>query len=578
MKSKLIRILSLSLMVAFVAALAPFRVYAADLLSITPGTVTNNVNNTITVKGTGFDNTAVALLDGSALSTTFIDAENLTALVPAGVAAGSYTVTVTLSGGPANGFAVLNVNAPPPTATTAPLPFARPQFAVYTSRLAGKVQLNGEVTLKVVMENVGPQSTAFNTQATFSSASLTPTKTGGIATIGKVDYDQEVGVDQTFLVTTQIYGQSIIVVDMTLTYYDSQGTSYSDKFTLSIPVSGTVSGGSGVAAATATPTGVKSSQLVITGYSSSVEPLQPGQQFDLGMTVQNVGNANAQRITMIVGGGSSGGGGGGTPQPGGVSGGGGDFANFAPVGASNVQSLGDLKAGENVQAVQSLIVNVSTNPGAYPMRITFSYLNDKNEVVNDEQVITLLVLSLPSVNVSFYRPPDPFFAGQPGMLPIQIVNTGKRFAVLGDVKITASDGMVENGTSLIGSLDAGGYFTLDAMLTPDQPGPLTLDITIDYVDDFNQPRTLSRTLDVEVMEAFVDPSMDPSLNPGGGGEYVDGGGFPPTVVDETFWQKAWRFILGLLGLDSSAPTVTDPGVMPSEGEVIPIQPIPGKGG
>jgi hypothetical protein len=121
--------------------------------------------------------------------------------------------------------------------------------------------------------------------------------------------------------------------------------------------------------------------------------------------------------------------------PGGVSGGSGDFANFAPVGASNVQSLGDLKAGEQVQAVQSLIVNVSTNPGAYPMRITFSYLNDKNEVVNDEQVITLLVYSLPNVDVSFYRPLDPFFAGQPGALPIQVVNIGKRSAVFGNIKV-----------------------------------------------------------------------------------------------------------------------------------------------
>lgn len=574
MKNKLFRILSLSLLVALVTALVPVSVYAADLLSITPGTVTNNVNNTITVKGTGFDNTAVVLLGTSALSTTFVDAETLTALVPAGVAPGSYTVTVNLSGGPANGFAVLTINAPPPTATTAPLPFARPQFAVYTSKLVGKVQLNGEVTLKVVMENVG-QSTAFNTQAAFSSSNLTPTKTGGIATIGKVDYDQEVGVDQTFLVTTQVLGQGIIVVDMTLTYYDSQGTSYSDKFTLSLPVSGAASGGSGAPAATKTPTGLKNSQLVITGYSSSVEPLQPGQQFDLAMKVQNVGNANAQRVTMIVGGGSSGGGGG-TAVPGGVSGGSGDFANFAPVGASNVQSLGDLRAGESIQAVQSLIVNVSTNPGAYPVRITFSYLDDKNEVINDEQVITLLVYSLPNVNVSFYRPPDPFFAGQPGMLPIQIVNVGKRLAVLGDVKVTTSGGKVENGSSLIGSLDAGGYFTLDATLTPDQPGPLTLDFTIDYVDDFNQARTLTRTLEVEVMEAFVDPS----LNPGGGGEYVDGGGFPPTVAEETFWQKAWRFILGLFGLDSSAPTVTDPGVVPPDGGVMPVQPqpIPGKGG
>jgi hypothetical protein len=277
---------------------------------------------------------------------------------------------------------------------------------------------------------------------------------------------------------------------------------------------------------------------------------------------------------MIVGGGSSGGGGA-TPQPGGVSGGGGDFANFAPVGASNVQSLGDLKSGDKIQTSQNLIVNVSTNPGAYPIRITFSYLNDKNEVINDEQVITLLVYSLPNVDVSFYRPPDPFFAGQPGALPIQVVNIGKRLAVFGNIKITAEGGTVENSTGLIGSLDAGGYFTLDSMLTPDQPGTVTLNFTIDYIDDFNEARTLTRSLDVEVMEAMVDPSLDPSMSGGGGGggEFIDGG-FPP--VEETAWQKVWRFILGLFGLDSSAPSVTDPNVVPPS-ESVPVQPIPGKG-
>jgi len=65
------------------------------------------------------------------------------------------------------------------------------------------------------------------------------------------------------------------------------------------------------------------------------------------------------------------------------------------VGASNVQSLGDIANGEMIQASQNLIVNVSTNPGAYPLKISFSYLNDKGEVINDEQVVTLLVYSLP---------------------------------------------------------------------------------------------------------------------------------------------------------------------------------------
>jgi hypothetical protein len=290
------------------------------------------------------------------------------------------------------------------------------------------------------------------------------------------------------------------------------------------------------------------------------------------MTVENMGNVGAQRVTMIVGGGSSSGGGStdGTPQPpGGVSGGSGEFTNFAPVGASNIQTLGDLPEGGAVQARQDLIVNVSTNPGAYPMKVTFSYLNPKGEVVNDEQVITLLVYSLPSVDVSFYRPPDPFFVGQPGALPIQVVNLGRRLAVLGTLKITAENGTVENGTSLVGSLDSGGYFTLDAMLIPEQPGPMTLDVTIDYTDDFNQSRTINRTLEIEVMEAFEEPIMEPGME---GGE-----GFP-IPEQETTLQKIWRFILGFLGLDSAPPS-GDPGIVPGPGieEPVPVQPGTGKG-
>jgi hypothetical protein len=575
MKHKSLRIISLALLIALMAAGTSLQVYAATVISVTPDTIVNDIANTITVSGTGFDNTAAILLDGWALDTAFLNDQTLTATVPVGTSAGMHTITVSMSGGTSTGSATLNILAPtpiPPTPTvtvppptSAPLPFTRPQFVLRSSKVNGDVKTGSNVTLKVVVENVG-QATAYGSQAVYTSSDLVPTNTGGVVAIGTVAYDEEAGANQTFYVSVQLYGPGIIVVDMILTYYDEAGTSYSDKFTISIPVnSGTVYGGP--AAATSTPTSVKNSQLVITGYSADVDPLQPGQQFGLALTVQNMGNDKAQRITMIVGGGSSGSDGE-TPQPGGVSGGTGDFANFAPVGASNVQSLGDLPAGEKIKAAQNLIVNVSTNPGAYPMKITFSYLNDRNEVINDEQVITLLVYSLPNVNVSFYRPPDPFFAGQPGALPIQVVNVGKRPAVFGDVKVSAEGGTVENGTSLVGSLDPGGYFTLDALLTPDQPGTLTLNFTIDYVDDFNGQRTITKTMDIEVLEASVEePPVDPSLSGGGGGESF--------VEEETTLHKIFRFIKGMFGLDSSWPVWQPPGGVQPVDETVPI--VPGKG-
>jgi len=440
---------------------------------------------------------------------------------------------------------------------------------VSASKTKGTVSTDSEFRLDLALANQGT-STAYSVQIVFASTNLVPLKNGGVVAKGTVNPGEKTSTSQSFMVTGQIYGLSLISVDVTVTYYDDKGTSYSDKFTLSIPT--TNGGGSGVVYPTSTPTGVKTSQLVITSYAASVDPLQPGEQFTLTMTVQNMGNVRAQRVTMIVGGGSSGTSGG-TPQPGGVSGGSGEFTNFAPVGASNIQSLGDLAAGEMIQAKQNLIVNVSTNPGAYPVKITFSYLDNNNEVINDDQVITLLVYSLPNVDVSFYRPPDPFFVGQTGALPVQVVNIGKRVAVLGNLKLETDDGTIDNGTGLIGSIDAGGYFTLDSMLTPEKSGSMMLNVTIEYTDDFNQARTLTRTLKVEVMEgAPEEPAIGPSDGSGGGGGVV------PIGAEETTTHKIFRFIKGLFGLDSSWPVWQAPGgAVPAPEQTVPIKPGGGKG-
>jgi hypothetical protein len=454
-----------------------------------------------------------------------------------------------------------------PTETSEPQPVLRPQISVQNYRTKPEdVRYGQNFTLVVKLRNQG-EAQAFNVQAAFTTADFVPLKNGGVYIVGDLVAGNSVEIEQPMTVANWVSG--VVSVGMTLSYTDASGAAYTESFTLNIRVSG-----GGVSAATATPTGVKSSQLVITSYATSVDPLQPGEQFTLTMTVENTGNIGAQRVTMIVGGGgSSGGSSDGTPQPGGVSGGSGEFTNFAPVGASNVQTLGDLPERGAVQVKQDLIVNVSTSPGAYPMKVTFSYLNDKGEVINDEQVITLLVYSLPTVDISFYRPPDPFLVGQPGALPIQVVNLGKRLAVLGTLKIEAEGGTIENGTSLVGSLDSGGYFTLDAMVIPEQSGPMTLEVTIDYTDDFNQARTINRTLQIEVMEGVEEPVLEPGMEGGGG----VGEGFP-VAADETTLQKVWRFILGLFGLDSAPPSNSDPGIVPGPGIEEPLPaPKPGTG-
>jgi len=289
--------------------------------------------------------------------------------------------------------------------------------------------------------------------------------------------------------------------------------------------------------------------------------------FNLELSIQNKGDLPAKSVTMIIGGGSASGGASGTPGAGGVSGSGGDFSNFAPVGSSNVQSLGDIPAQSGLTASQQMIVNVNTNPGAYPMKVTLSYTDSHGNQVNDEQVITLLVYRLPNIDISFYQPVYELYTFQSNLLPIQVVNQGRNAAILGNMTVTSSAGMVENGQTFVGTLESGGYFTLDAMLTPEMGGEVDIMVSIDYTDDFNVARTITKTLTLNVIEMTVDPSLDPN-NP----EFNGG---IPVEQPQTIWQKIWRFILGIFGLDSSTPVEQAPiQVEPGFEQPIPI-PMPG---
>ncbi len=505
---------------------------ALGITSVTPNSISNASAVTITHSDTEFSSGAVAKLAGYGdLSTSF----EITTTLP---------ITT-------------------PVATESPMAsYKRPVIVVqaYSSSVE-RVKFGQDFSLDVRLYNAG-QKMAMNVVATFLSSDAVPRQTGGVIAIPEIAPDNRYEMSQPMTAGSDMWGKSSAAIELNIAYTDDAGNVYSEKFNLAVPLqppSYTAPTATPTPSPTPTAAPANRAQLVITSYNVNPTPLQPGSQFNLELEISNQGNAPAKRVTMIVGGGSIAVT---TETPGGVSGGGGEFSNFAPLGVSNIQSLGDLELDGKLQAVQPLVVNVSTNPGAFPLKISFTYLNEKGNPVMDEQVITLLVYALPNMEISFYRDPNPIFAGQENMLPLQIVNLGHKSAVLGNMTVASAQGQVNNATMLIGTLDPGGYFTLDASLFPNVAGPLDLTVTVDYTDDFNQPRQIVKTLNLEVLEA-MQPEMPVEPVPGQGETPGNAGGMP-----ETFWQKVARFFLGLIGLDS-AQQQSSGGVMPPVKEEVP---------
>jgi hypothetical protein len=429
--------------------------------------------------------------------------------------------------------------------------FDRPMVVLTSYKVdGGDIAPKEDFTLTLNIANRGDQD-ASNVVVTFESTEFLPLNTGGIRSVGGLLVGESRKITQSMVATGE-GGKAFGTVTAKVSYSDAEGKTYADSFSLTITLKDKpqYDGPGHTATPTTTATSVPKPQLVVTGYKSDIDPLQPGSTFNLNLDIKNMGSAEAKNITLVLGGGganvdtSSG-----TPVPGGTSGGSSETSNFGPLGSSNLVYLDNLGANHEVKYSAKMIVNVSTNPGAYPFKISFVYNGPGGVRLVDDQVITLLVFALPQVEVMFYREVGVLIAGQPTQLPIQINNTSRKSAILGKVKVTAQKADLSNNTGLVGALDAGGYFTIDANITPQEPGPLELEITINYNDDFNQPRSLT-----EKMSLMVEPAPVMEVTPTGGKPGQEGGPDGPGLeVEESFTDKVWRFVKGLLGFDSGTP-------------------------
>lgn len=472
---------------------------------------------------------------------------------------------------------MISANVVAPAATATPAPDGRPSIVLESYGVTGDVIKPGqEFDLTMKIKNIGREYAEAVT-FTFSGADFLPVSGGGMTVLNEVDPGEEVTFKQRFIAASTLTGSSVATLPVALAYSSlSSGTAYTDSLTLTIRLDkASSSSGSGGYAATRTPTQVARPQLVVSGYKTNVDPLQPGATFELELNVQNLGSADARSVTMVLGGGTTSTDSSGTPVPGGeVSGSSGDLSTFAPLGSSNLVYIGDIPQGTTITSKQKLIVNVTANPGAYSFKISFVYDDAKgNRLVND-QVITLLIYQLPQVEINFYRDAGIFYTGQMGSLPLQVTNLGKKSSVLGNMTVSAENADITNGVSLVGALDPGGYYTLDANIIPYQSGPLELQVSVNYTDDFNQSRTINQTLTINV-EDMPTPEV---LPPGEGGMPDPGMQVPQ---DETLWQKIVRAVKGFFGLDSAQDTNNNGGTIdttvPMDGmdsekpvEVVPV--------
>lgn len=296
------------------------------------------------------------------------------------------------------------------------------------------------------------------------------------------------------------------------------------------------------------PVETRAPVLLLDSYDVGVETLQPGDRFTLTMELVNVGNAAADDLLITFGTVESSG----RPPDSGSSGGqnppGGTTSTsttpsttFAPLGGGGTLFIGAVGPQETARFTQEFIVDGAVSSGIYSLPVTLRYIGPDGEAVQESLRASVVVLSPPRLRITRQSPPlDGINAGEPFPLALEILNVGGKAVRLTTATVAAENAEVLDGAeTFLGSLNAGDDTSLAAVVMPLEEGDVRVSVTLNYLDDLNQPR--------EITEIYTGSALMPPPPI----EFTP----PPMEVpveEDGDDLNAWlgRLLLGLLGLGS----------------------------
>lgn len=426
---------------------------------------------------------------------------------------------------------------PTPEPTHTPLPLAgRPQIVVaeyYASE--NPVHAGSDLSIEIRFRNSGTQ-TARNMTIVFAGDNFYVRETGGVWSRSELAAGESFTIRQPLTASWSLAGYTVGATTVTASYTDESGTTYSDTFSLSVDIYFDSNWGK----ATATPVLGENPQVVVQGYHLDAEELKPGMVFTLEMDVANLGSRQAKGVKMSIAGATAATGG--TTASTTL-----NHAPFATLDSSNLIYVGDLLPGETRHLSQRLIVDLKATAGVHTLPLTFQYSDEKGQQLTDNQGLTLIVHTSPQLKISFYENPGQLQVDTSSVLPIQVTNMGYQTSLLGDLHLTASQGILTGDMVYVGPLESGGSFTHDAEIVPGAGGSLEIRVEIDYNDAFGRPQTILQILSLQVAgEESPPPGNETSLSNGDGSAPMTA--TEETAPQESFWQKLGRFFRNLFGL------------------------------
>lgn len=429
----------------------------------------------LSIYGEGFlPGTTVRMVDFGLLDTQVMNENALRSLVPGGTKKGIYDIviirpdgqTITLTG-------AIKITDPKPKATSTAAPrntlvYGRPQVIIQAVESTPElVEPGGPFTVTLQVTNRGDY-TATNVRVALNSPELAiPRQGSSLQVIDSIAENQVITLTLP-LAASQEAPAGFNNLALALEYSDYIGRAFTSDQSIGLNIAGTAA---------------SQPLLLISSYTTTPDVLSPGDTFTLALDLENVGQDTATQLLLTLGGAES---------PG--------IAPFAILDTGNVLYQDTLPPGESSHFENQLIVDGAADSGVYNLPVTMAYRTLGGVEQTRSQVLNLVISRRPQFTIDFYEEVPPVEVGQPVNLPIELVNIGRASINVNTLEVSGKDVQVENGSAFIGQLDGGTAGTLDAQATPQKGGSLPLVITVNYLDDFNQPQQFTGTLTLQVTE------------------------------------------------------------------------------
>lgn len=218
---------------------------------------------------------------------------------------------------------------PTPTPDRRPLIFIR----AYRTEPAAIVAGN-EFRLFLELHNVGNES-ATNIVVTFVTETFVPVGSSSAKTVSRLTRDEHGMVWQDLQVSAGTQSGTYPQV-VKIDYADPRGNRYSTSETVGVTVIKPVAG---------------RPQIVVERTETNPPAFFPGSEFDLTLTLHNLGDRQARNVLITLAG----------------------DGPFAPLGEGNIRSIVSLGAGQALTTTMRLVVDRETRPGAYNQKVTLEY-------------------------------------------------------------------------------------------------------------------------------------------------------------------------------------------------------------